>query len=284
MPDPLKNGVIPTAQLASQPATPRSAEFQFERPAWTFGQILYLEKEGFFEALKAARWPERHDCALVTSKGFTTRAVRDLLDLLGEGGEPIRVFCVHDADAFGTMIFQTLVDETKARARRRVEVVNLGLDPWEALVMGLAPEHVEASERSKAVADYVQVRADGAHWTDWLQTQRVELNEMTTPQLIAWLDGKMEAHEVGKVIPPSAVIADEAERQLVEQIERRVTARVLREARIGVQVADALATIEMPKPDSLAAIVEGWVGSHLDRAWTGGIAELADELARGVDP
>ena len=82
---------------------------QYERPAWTFSQILYLEKEGFFEALKAARWPERHDCALVTSKGSRTRAVRDLLDLLGDGDEPITVFCVHDADAYGTMIFQTLL-------------------------------------------------------------------------------------------------------------------------------------------------------------------------------
>ena len=256
---------------------------KYERPAWTFGQILYLEKEGFFEALKAARWPERHDCALVTSKGFTTRAVRDLLDLLGDGDEPIRVFCVHDADALGTMIFQTLVHETKARARRRVEVINLGLDPWEALGMGLEPERVDAADRSKAVADYVQIRHDGERWTNWLQTQRVELNEMTTPQIIAWLDGKMQAHGVEKVIPPSAVIVDEAERQLADQVEQRITARVLREAKIQVQVADALATIEMPDPDALAEAVVGWVEDHKDGAWSSGVAELASDLAGTVE-
>lgn len=257
---------------------------QYQRPAWTFGQILYLEKEGFFEALKAARWPERHDCALVTSKGFTTRAVRDLLDLLGEGDEPIRVFCVHDADAFGTMIFQTLLHETKARARRRVEVINLGLDPWEALGMGLEPERVEASDRSKAVADYVQTRSDGPRWVNWLQTQRVELNEMTTPQLIAWLDGKMQEHGVGKVIPPSAIIVDETERQLAEQVEQRITARVLREARIGAQVSDALALIEVPKPEVLAETVTEWVGGHRDEAWSAGVSELASDLARAIEP
>ncbi|WP_345822906.1 hypothetical protein ABC766_32025 (plasmid) [Methylobacterium fujisawaense] len=257
---------------------------QYERPAWTFGQILYLEKEGFFEALKAARWPERHDCALVTSKGFTTRAVRDLLDLLGEGEEPIRVFCVHDADAFGTMIFQTLLHETKARGARRVEVINLGLDPWEALGMGLSPENVEASDRSKAVADYVQARQDGPRWTNWLQTQRVELNEMTTPQLIAWLDGKMQAYGVGKVIPPTAVITVEAERQLAEQVEQRITARVLREAKIDEQVADALAAINLPGPMALAGAVSGWVSSNSDKAWTGGVAEIAADLAEAVEP
>lgn len=254
---------------------------KYERPAWTFGQILYLEKEGFFEALKAARWPERHDCALVTSKGYTTRAVRDLLDLLGEGEEPIKVFCVHDADAFGTMIFQTLQEETKARARRRVEVVNLGLDPWEALGMGLEPERVEATDRSKAVADYVQARSDGPRWTNWLQTQRVELNEMTTPQLIAWLDAKMEEHGVGKVVPPVPVIADEARQQLVKQVERQITERVLREAGIGEQVAGAIAGLNLPAPEEMAAAVAGWVQVHEDGAWSGAVAKIVSGIVAG---
>jgi hypothetical protein len=45
-----------------------------------------------------------------------------------------------DADAHGSMIFQTLVEETKARAARSIEVVNLGLFPWEALADGLQHE------------------------------------------------------------------------------------------------------------------------------------------------
>jgi hypothetical protein len=42
-----------------------------------------------------------------------------------------------------------------------------------------------------------------------LQTHRVELNAMTTPQLIEWLDAKMEAHGDGKLIPPQEVLLDE---------------------------------------------------------------------------
>ena len=55
---------------------------EYERPEWTFNRVLYCEKEGLLEILKEAGWPERNDCALVSSKGFTTRAVRDLFDLL----------------------------------------------------------------------------------------------------------------------------------------------------------------------------------------------------------
>lgn len=254
----------------------------YERPAWTFGQILYIEKEGFFEALKAARWPERHDCALVTSKGFTTRAVRDLLDLLGDGDEPIRVFCVHDADAFGTMIFQTLREETKARARRRVEAVNLGLDPWEALDMGLAPETVKDGERRKAVADYVLDREDGQGWTDWLQDTRVELNEMTTPQFIAWLDGKMEGHGVGKVIPPEPVIAEAAAGRLTSHVRAIVTERVLREAGVEDQVAEAVAGLVIPSPDALVEHVAEWLQNHDADAWTVAVDQAVAEVAETV--
>ena len=129
---------------------------EYERPAWTFNKLLYIEKEGFNEALKAARWAERHDCMLMSSKGFTTRAARDLVDKLAEHDEPVTIFCVHDADAYGTMIYQTFQEATKARGARKIRIVNLGLEPWEAIDMGLEVETVEAGDRRKAVADYVR--------------------------------------------------------------------------------------------------------------------------------
>jgi hypothetical protein len=76
---------------------------EYERPIWTFNKLLFIEKEGANEALKAVRWPERHDCAVMSSKGFSTRAARDLIDKLAEHDEPVEVFCAHDADASGTM-------------------------------------------------------------------------------------------------------------------------------------------------------------------------------------
>ena len=36
---------------------------EYQRPAYTFNKVLYSEKEGLFQILKAAKWPERHDCA-----------------------------------------------------------------------------------------------------------------------------------------------------------------------------------------------------------------------------
>ena len=97
---------------------------------------------------------------LMSSKGFSTRAARDLVDKLAEHDEPVTIFCVHDADAAGTMIYQTFQEATKARGARKIKIVNLGLEPWEAIEMGLEVENVEEGERRKPVADYVRERDD----------------------------------------------------------------------------------------------------------------------------
>ena len=106
---------------------------EYDRPVWTFNKLVYIEKEGFSEALKDSGWANRHDCALMSSKGYTTRAARDLVDKLAEHDEPCTIYCVHDADAWGTMIYQTFQAATKARGARKVRIVNLGLEPWEAV-------------------------------------------------------------------------------------------------------------------------------------------------------
>jgi len=252
----------------------------YERPTWIFNKVLYVEKEGFSEALKDSGWPERHDCTLMSSKGFTTRAARDLVDKLAEHDEPVTIFCVHDADAYGTMIFQTFQEATKARGARKIKIVNLGLEPWEALALGLEIEDVEAGTRRKPVADYVRDREDGEHWDDWLQAHRVELNAMTTPQFIAWLDGKMVAYD--KLIPPADVLEAELSRRVEDKIRETIVARVLREANVDAQVAAAIAQIETPDGTVLTAGIKQVFAATPDAQWRDLIEAVAAELA--ADP
>src|SRR5262249_6339400 len=87
----------------------------YERPPWLYNKIVHIEKEAFTEALKEVRWADPHDCMPMSPKGFTTRAARDLVDKLAEHDEPVDVFCVHDADAHGTTIYETFQEATRAR-------------------------------------------------------------------------------------------------------------------------------------------------------------------------
>jgi hypothetical protein len=245
---------------------------RYERPAWSFNKLLYIEKEGFSEMLKDERWGEKHDCAIMSSKGFSTRAARDLIDKLVEHAEPVTVVCVHDADAFGTTIYQSLQQETKARGARKITIINLGLEPWEAVEMGLEVEEVEDKARRKPVADYVP-----DEWADWLQTHRVELNAMTTPQFIAWLDGKMADHD--KLIPPAAVLDAELNKRIETRIRAAVTEQILRDAGLEERVAAAVAAVAKPDATALQNGIRQLFEQQPDAEWRDHVTAIAEELS-----
>jgi hypothetical protein len=253
---------------------------QFRRPKWRFNKVLIVEKEGFFEALKAVGFPERHDCALATSKGQPTRAIRDIIDLIGETDEPVTFFLAHDADAAGTMIYQALQEATRVRPRRKIEIEDLGLNPWEAVALaeqGL----VEIEDVS-----YEGVQPTGEkippHWAKWLQTHRVELNAFTTRQFIEWLDGKMAAY-AGKLIPPAEVMARRLEEGVRETLRERITAEVLERADIDGRVERAMERRAGKIAAASAGIVDAVsasLGRKPRRAWTNPVRSLARRIAR----
>jgi hypothetical protein len=253
----------------------------YKRPRWTFNKIIYCEKEGFTEIMKSVGWPERNDCALVSSKGYASRAVRDVFDLLGETDEEITFFCVHDADAYGTMIYQTLQEATKARGARKVKVINLGLEPAEALEMGLPPEPVAVGEKAKPVAEYV-----APEWREWLQTHRVELNAMPTPAFIAWLDAKLAPY-AGKVIPPADVLNARLAEGVRENLRGSITERILAEAGLDGQV-EAAVVERAPAVEAAGATLAADVAAALDEnpvdPWTAPVGRIAARLAGPVTP
>ncbi|MBD8614882.1 hypothetical protein IFT57_06700 [Pseudomonas sp. CFBP 13719] len=218
---------------------------RYKRPQYTINSVLFCEKEGLFSILRESGWPERNDCALVSSKGFASRAARDVLDLLGDSDEPIYFYSLHDGDNAGGLIHQSLIEETKARKGRRVHIVNLGIEPWEAVEMGLQVEtHREdtAGKRLLPVADYVAAKDDG-YWADWLQTKRVELNAMTSPQFISWLDSKFEGLQ-RKLVPDERVIRQTFNHQSEEAIRQALTAKILKEAGINDLVNAAMQKLQ----------------------------------------
>jgi hypothetical protein len=260
---------------------------EYKRPDWTFNKVLYCEKEGFVNMLVADGWPERNDCALLSSKGFASRAVRDVIDLMGEGEEEITFFCVHDADASGTLIYQSLQDETAARPGRKVKIINLGLDPWEALDMGLARESFDRKGRTVPVAGYIE-RADQDwrdeyqkppagfdSWQEWLQGHRVELNAMTSPQFINWLDDKMRPYNRGKVVPPEAVLKQTAHRLLEQETRRKLSEQILRDADIDRKVDNFMSYIKFD--DNLAPTVEAGLEKDPRQQWIGPLASKVRE-------
>jgi hypothetical protein len=254
---------------------------RFRRPDWHFNKVLIVEKEGFFEALKADGWPERNDCALMTSKGQPTRAARDLIDLIGESDEPVQAFALHDGDASGSKFFEALQEATGIRPRRSIEIVNLGLDPWEAVELaeqGIVDIEDVTYETRQDVAAYITKR--DPKWGEWLQTHRVELNAFTMPQFIEWLNRKMSTY-TGKLVPPAGVMADRLNDRVRQHIRDSYVAEALAEARIEERVAEAMAA-RSERMAGVVAELPDRVGEELQadphQLW----AEAVDKLAASV--
>ena len=89
-----------------------------------------------------------------------------------------------------------------------------------------------------------------------MQTHRVELNAMTTPQLIEWLDAKMEEYGDGKLIPPDEVLVDELMVETEQRLRAQITARILREAGLDGTVAAAMAALDPPDGEALRRKIE----------------------------
>lgn len=192
---------------------------KYKRPEYQFNKVLYIEKEGFFDLMLDAEIPQRFDLAMMTSEGFSSRAARDLIDLIGETDEPVQFFCIHDADAAGTKIYDTLVYATRIREARSVEVIDLGLHPGEALEMGLQVEKFSRKRKSAVSEDYKE-------WEHWLQYNRVELNAMDSKTFIDWIESKLKQYHIEKLVPPIDHLGKHAElevqRKLNEAIETEV--------------------------------------------------------------
>jgi hypothetical protein len=122
-------------------------------------------------------------------------------------------------------------------------------------------------------------RPDGARWAAWLERHRVELNEMPTPQFVAWLDSEMANHEGGKVIPPEEVAVDRYKAALEAAVRERETERILEEAGIDDVVDETLRGLEIPDGADLLQDVSDHFKVAPQELWAARVNSLAREAA-----
>jgi hypothetical protein len=94
-------------------------------PDGSYGAVLFVEKEGFLPLFDRVKLAKRYDIAVMSSKGMSTTAARELVDKLCR---KIPLLVLHDFDAAGVIIKDTLQSDTR-RYRFCVapQVIDLGL-------------------------------------------------------------------------------------------------------------------------------------------------------------
>jgi DNA topoisomerase 6 subunit A-like protein len=111
--------------------------------------VFFCEKEGFGPLFKAVNLANRYDLFVISSKGQSVTAARQLIDTIcGENDLPL--FVAHDFDVAGFAIFGTLQHDTRRyQFSNAVEVVDLGL--WLADIAGLEREPAAATKTSASI-------------------------------------------------------------------------------------------------------------------------------------
>jgi hypothetical protein len=197
-------------------------------PEWRYDKILYIEKRTVWPILEVAQLAERYDMAILTGEGYATEAMRVLFRTASKHHQ-YQLFVLHDADPDGYNIAVTLREESARMPGYAVEIIDLGLFIEDALALGLDPEDFT---RKKALQAGLVLSAEARRAFEgrrvgpksWI-SQRVELNALSAPQLVAYIERRLQETGVrGKVIPPDVHLTSTAR----ERYRARVATMVQR--------------------------------------------------------
>jgi DNA topoisomerase VI subunit B len=209
-------------------------------PSWLYDKILYVEKKGSWPILQSAHLAERYDMAVIAGEGYASEAIRVLFEKASRQHD-YQLFVLHDADPDGYNICRTLREETERMPGYAVDVIDLGLRWADAMALGLDTETFTRFRKLPAglqplltaeeeLAFVGRQHYDRVHHkTTWI-AERVELNALTAPALVTYIEQRLAAVGVrGKIVPPEDHL--------------QATARDLYRQAVASEVQDAIAAL-----------------------------------------
>jgi hypothetical protein len=244
--------------------------FPTHGPEHRFNTVLFIEKEGFGPLFAAEQLAEKYDLAIMSTKGMSVTAARMLLDRLCRRGLEL-ILVLHDFDVSGFSIFGTLGTSNRRYSfDTDVPIADIGLRLDDVEEMGLGSEPVDMSSDNWWKRERT-LRRHGATPEEiaFLQTERVELNAMTSRQFLDFVEAKLKEHGVEKLVPEAAVLEQHARRLIEQELAKkaiaRVSSRIAKEAASRKLPADLLSRIAVTlekKPHlswdaALAAVLGG---------------------------
>jgi hypothetical protein len=203
-------------------------------PLYRYDKILWIEKEEWWRPLRASGLPERYDLAVMTSTGYATEAMRELLADACNGRE-YQIFALHDADPAGYNMLRTLREDTARMRDHSVEVFDLGLNYDEAVKpvaegrLGKLPETFTPKDDKRIAQRIVPTLTPGEleAFTE-KPYKRVELNALMPSEREAYIERKLIAAGVrGKLIPPDGPLREYARQSLAQELRDTLHQQIL---------------------------------------------------------
>ncbi|MBA2313389.1 MAG: hypothetical protein H0V97_11415, partial [Actinobacteria bacterium] len=210
--------------------------------------VLICEKEGFDELLQAEGVPERFDLALMSTKGISALAARDLAESLN-----VPCFTLHDLDKNGFVMAAGFPFAT-----------DIGLRLADVQEWDLAPEGQYHRNPRKTYSNLIRngATADEAHFIS--EGQRVELNMLTGRQFVEYVEGKLNEHGVEKVVPDASTLEQAWKRAHLRQKVNALISRIYKDESAVPRT-----------PDDLSDQVRRRLEEEPESSWDEAIADIA---------
>jgi hypothetical protein len=239
-------------------------------PRAAYGGLFYYEKEGFDALWEQVQLAQRFDIALMSCKGMSVTAARQLADEICHRYR-LRLFVLRDFDKAGFSIVAGFKQSNRRYTfENQIEVIDLGLRLDD--IRGLQSEAVfDKGSEAKRRANLEQNGATPKE-IEFLLERRVELNAMTSRQLVAFVERKLTAHGVRKIVPKQADLANAYRLFARGREAEKIIKRELKKLNGGSQVM---------VPRDLSNRVRKYLNQHPAARWDQAVAAIATATARG---
>ncbi|MGA2464669.1 MAG: hypothetical protein ABSH06_10000 [Thermodesulfobacteriota bacterium] len=218
-------------------------------PIHRFSNVLFIEKEGFNPLLEAVKIPERFDIAITSSKGMPVAALCDLLSKMEE--LKVTAYCLHDFDVSGFTILRTLKRGARG-SHGSGKVIDLGLRFED--IQGLQSEPVTPKG---SIADKLREAGASDEEIEFLRSERVELNAMTSEEFVNWLEAKLTKAGVEKYVPDEVYLGEAYKRALY----------LTRLVEKGKELQEEFENSEIVIPDNLLQEVNEALSENPENSW-----------------
>jgi len=261
-----------TSQVKLAPMS-KLASFNYSNasPEMRFGGVLFVEKEGFNQAIIESGLLDRYDIALASTKGNSVVALRVLLDEMVTRNPDFKVFTMTDFDISGASIRTTLTKDNELRYVFDNDIQTIPICvSWEQAKhlherglsepVKLDPK-MDKRKKFNFLMGYNGVERAAAQFLLFDQ-RRVEINALTTGEILGLIEDAFSTHAT-KVFPDREHLEGAWKEQLLAaQLE--VAEASLREE---------LSTV--PMPADLGDDVEAILQADPSKSWDEAVREVA---------
>ena len=247
-------------------------------PMRRYSGILFIEKEGFMPLFKAVKLANRYDIAIMSTKGMSVTASREAADELC-GLYDIPLLILRDFDKAGFSIAKTIASNTdRYWFRNSIETHDLGLRLEDVEEYSLVSEDVSYGNsnptwnlrKNGATEEEINFLVSG-EFRGRYSGERVELNAFRSDQIVEWVENKLEAHGIKKVIPDEDALVAAYHRALILTDVRTAMEKVQEEAEAEYE--------DVAPPDQFADRVKDHLKENPSQSWDEAVMSLATEEA-----